>query len=397
MAMDHAGTGPSTRAVHAGEPPAELHGPVVNPIVLSSTFHGDPDGEGPVLYARYQNGPNHLRVAERLAALEGAEDALVFGSGMAAMACALLSLLRAGDHVVATDAIYGGTRALLSSELSRLGIETTFVDLFSDGWTEAFRPNTRVLVGESPSNPLLRVLDLRPLCDEARARGVAVIVDSTFASPINARPLEHGADLVMHSGTKYLGGHTDVTAGVIAGSAARVDEVRARARVWGPLLDAHAAWLLERGVKTLALRMERHNANGMAVARWAEGRPGIARVHYPGLESHPDHATARRVLDGFGGMIGIELPDGEAATRFVRALRMVKLAPSLGGVESLVSEPRFTSHAAMTPEQRAANGIRDGFLRVSLGIEDAADIIADLEQALAASMPHERRTDAAAD
>ncbi|HEU4452638.1 MAG TPA: PLP-dependent aspartate aminotransferase family protein [Longimicrobium sp.] len=397
MARDDAGAGPSTRAVHAGEPPADLYGPVVNPIVLSTTFFSEPEGGGPVLYQRYANAPNQVLLSERLAALEGAEDALVFGSGMAAMACALLSVLRAGDHVVATDAIYGGTRALLATELSRLGIETTFVDLFADGWTDAFRPNTRVLVGESPSNPLLRVLDLKPICDEARARGAVVIVDSTFASPINSRPLEHGADLVMHSGTKYLGGHSDVTAGVIAGSAARIAEVRARAKVWGPLLDAHAAWLLERGVKTLALRMERHNANGMAVARWAEGRPGIARVHYPGLESHPDHATARRVLDGFGGMIGIELPDAGAATRFVRALRMVKLAPSLGGVETLVSEPRFTSHSGMTPDQRAANGIRDGFLRVSLGIEDAADIIADLEQALAASTAGERRTDAAAD
>jgi cystathionine beta-lyase/cystathionine gamma-synthase len=313
------------------------------------------------------------------------------------MACALLSLLKAGDHVVATDAIYGGTRALLTDELSRLGIATTFVDFFSPDWQRALRPETRVVLGEFPSNPLLRVAELRPIADAAHAHGAALVVDATFASPINFRPLEHGADLVMHSGTKYLGGHSDVTAGVIAGSRERIEEVRARSKVWGPLLDAHAAWLLERGVKTLALRMERHNANGMAVARWAEGREGIARVHYPGLESHPDHETARRALDGFGGMIGIELPDGEAATRFVRALRMVKLAPSLGGVETLVSEPRFTSHAAMTPEERAANGIRDGFLRVSLGIEDASDIIADLEQALAASMPTERRTDAAAD
>jgi cystathionine beta-lyase/cystathionine gamma-synthase len=378
--------GPSTRAVHAGEPPAEVGTPVVNPIVPSTTFYGDPSGEGEVLYTRYLNGPNHLSLAKRLAALEGAEDALPLASGMAAMACALLSCLRAGDHVVATNAIYGGTRILLDSELSRLGISTTYADLTTAGWESAFQPNTRVVLGETPSNPLLRVLDLRAISDAAHARGAVVIVDATFASPINLRPLEHGVDVVMHSGTKYLGGHSDVTAGVLAGSAARIAAVRERARVWGPVLDPHACWLLERGIKTLALRMERHNANGMAVARWAEAEPGIARVHYPGLASHPDHEIARRSLDGFGGMIGIEVEGGgEAATRFVGALQLAKLAPSLGGVETLVTEPRHTSHYAMTPEERAANGIRDGFIRISLGIEDADDLIADFAQALAAA------------
>ena len=293
--------GPSTRAVHAGEPPAEVGMPVVTPIVPSTTFYGDASGEGEVLYTRYLNGPNHLLLAKRLAALEGAEDALALASGMAAMSCALLSCLQAGDHVVATNAIYGGTRILLDRELSRLGITTTYADLTAAGWESAFQPNTRVVLGETPSNPLLRVLDLRAISDAAHERGAAVIVDATFASPINLRPLEHGVDVVMHSGTKYLGGHSDVTAGVLAGSAALIAAVRERARVWGPALDPHACWLLERGIKTLALRIERHNANGMAVARWAEAEPGIARVHYPGLPSHPDHEIARRLLDGFGG------------------------------------------------------------------------------------------------
>lgn len=376
-------SGPSTRAVHSGEGPRGVHDPVVNPIVLSTTFMSEPDGEGPVLYQRYGNAPNHVLVEARLAALEGADDAVVVGSGMAAMSLAVISVVSAGDHIVATEAIYGGTRGLLEKELPRFGIETTFVDLSSPSWTDAFRPNTRLLIGESPSNPLLRVLDLRPIADEAHARGAVMIVDSTFASPVNARPLEHGVDLVMHSATKYLAGHSDVTAGVIAGSRARVNAVRDRAKVWGPTLDPHAVWLLERGIKTLALRMERHNANGIAVAAWAETQPGIARVHYPGLASHPDHAVAKQVLDGFGGMVGLELAGGgEAAARFVRALKVAKLAPSLGGVETLISEPRYTSHAGMSPERRAANGIRDGFIRVSLGIEDAHDIIADFEQAL---------------
>jgi cystathionine beta-lyase/cystathionine gamma-synthase len=378
--------GPSTRAVHAGEGPRDVFAPVVNPIVLSTTFMSEPDGQGPVLYQRYGNGPNHVQVEARLAALEGAEDAAVFASGMAAMANAVISIVQQGDHVVATDAIYGGTRALLEKELPRFGITTTFVDFFQPGWDDAFRPETRLVIGESPSNPLLRVLDLRPIADQAHRRGAVLIVDSTFASPVNARPLEHGADLVMHSATKYLGGHSDVTAGVIAGSSARVNAVRDRARVWGPALDPHAVWLLERGMKTLAVRMERHNRNGIEVARWAETHPGIARVHYPGLASHPDHAVARRVLDGFGGMIGLEIAGGgDAAARFVRALRLAKLAPSLGGVETLLSEPRYTSHAGMSRERREANGIRDGFVRVSLGIEDAHDIIADFAQALEAS------------
>jgi cystathionine gamma-synthase len=213
---------------------------------------------------------------------------------------------------------------------------------------------------------------------------------------VHFRALEHGADIVMHSATKYLGGHSDVTAGVLCGSAKHIGEARQRARVWGPVLDPHGTWLLERGLKTLALRMERHNQNGMTVARWAEGHPGVARVHYPGLPSHPDHETARRVLDGFGGMIGIEVAGGgQAAERFVGALRLAKLAPSLGGVETLVSEPRYTSHAAMSLEEREANGIRDGFMRISLGIEDASDLIADLDQALrAASGGHAGGADA---
>jgi cystathionine beta-lyase/cystathionine gamma-synthase len=389
--MEHSGEGFSTRAIHAGHPDPEVGAPVVTPIYPTTTFYSDPSGQAEVWYTRYGNGPNHLLLEKRIASLEGAEDALVVSSWMAAMAMALISVLQAGDHVVATDAIYGGTRALLDRELSRMGIETTYVDMFSGDWSRALRRNTRVVLGETPSNPLLRVLDLQPIAEIAHAHGAVVIVDATFGSPVHFRGLEHGADIVMHSATKYLGGHSDVTAGVLAGSAARIGEARKRTRVWGPVLDPHAAWLLERGIKTISVRMERHNRNGMEIARWAETRPEVARVFYPGLPSHPDHETARRVLDGFGGMVGIELAGGgPAADRFVRAIRLAKLAPSLGGVETLISEPRFTSHAAMTPEERAANGIRDGFLRVSLGIEDAADLIADFDQALRAISADQR-------
>lgn len=380
--------GLSTRAVHAGDPPREAGGPVNNPIVPSTSFFSAPEGAGEVLYPRYGNTPNHRALEQRIAALEGGEDCAVMASGMAAMASALLASVAAGDHVVAAQALYGGTRALLERELSRLGVATTFADFAGEEWRGALRPNTRALVVETPSNPLVRVLDLRPIAELAHARGATLIVDSTFASPINFRPLEHGADLVMHSATKYLGGHDDVSAGAIVGARERVETIRARALSFGPVLDAHAAWLVERGIKTLAVRMERHNRNGMAVARWCEEQPGIERVHYPGLPSHPDHSVAARLLDGFGGMLGIELRGGgEAASRFVASLRLAKYAPSLGGVETLVSEPRFTSHVDLSPEERERMGIRDGLVRFSLGIEDEDDLIADLEQALDAAGP----------
>ncbi len=386
MNADFRTAGLSTRAVHAGDPDRAVGAPVNTPVVQSATFFSDPDGQGELLYSRYGNGPNNAAVEARVAALEGGDDCVAVGSGMAAMACALLACVRAGDHVLAAEALYGGTRVLLDRELSRLGVETTYADFNSEGWREGIRPNTRVILVETVSNPLLRVTELGPLAEAARGAGASLVVDSTFATPVNARPLESGADLVVHSATKYLGGHSDLTAGAVVGGRALVSEVRARAQVWGPALDPHAAWLLERGIKTLAVRMERHNRNGLEVATRAEALQGVARVHYPGLPSHPDHQTARRVLQGFGGMLGIEVEGGgEAASRFVRALRLAKVAPSLGGVETLVSEPRHTSHAAFSPEERARLGIRDGFVRFSLGIEDADDLVADLEQALASA------------
>lgn len=383
--MDVKRAGPSTRAIHAGEIPAELGGGVVNPVVRSTTFYNAPEGGGEIRYSRYGNAPNGVLLEARIAALEGAAACVVVGSGMAAIGCALLSLLRTGDHVVAAEALYGGTRTLLDRELTRLGIETTYVDLFSSDWEEAFGASTRVLLLEMPSNPLTRVVELASISARAHARGAAVVVDSTLATPINHRPLEHGADLVVHSATKYFGGHSDVTGGAVAGDEARIAEVRARTSIWGPALDPQAAWLLERGIKTLPLRMERHNRNALEVARWCDGRAGISRVHHPGLASHPDHEATSRVLDGFGGIMGIEIAGGgTAATRFVRALRLAKVAPSLGGVETLVSEPRHTSHVGLTPEERERTGIQDGFVRFSVGIEDAADIIADIEGALGA-------------
>jgi cystathionine beta-lyase/cystathionine gamma-synthase len=250
-------------------------------------------------------------------------------------------------------------------------------------WRRSIRKQTRAIFIETPTNPTLRVLDVHSVAQAAREHGLALLVDATFASPINFRPIEHGADVVISSATKYLNGHSDVIAGAVAGTGSFIEEVTRLMRLWGQAIDPHAAWLVERGLRTLAVRMERHNANGMAVARWAERHPRVVKVHYPGLPSHPDHGLATDTLDGFGGMVGLELKGGTRATeRFLRRLRLVAHAPSLAGVESLVSEPRLTSHRSMSASARADIGIPDGFVRLSCGIEDADDIIGDLEQAL---------------
>ncbi len=386
--------GRSTIALHGaralgrdGDVAAATPSPVVAPLVQSVNFtqpYGTTEG---LLYTRYGNTPNAERVQERLALLDGGEAALVLASGMGATACALLALLRPGDHLVASEWLYGGTRALLAEEFAPLGIRTTFVEpRRSRVWRDAIEPSTRAVFVESPVNPTTRVVDMRPLGQLTREAGLALVVDSTFASPVNFRPLEQGADVVIHSATKYLNGHHDVLGGVVVGSASYIGVVREKMMRWGQAPDPFACWLLERGLKTLGVRVERQNASAMAVARWCEAHPAIARVHYPGLPSHPDHALAAATLDGFGGMLAIELAGGAAsADRFLRALRLVTYASSLGGVDTLVIEPRYTSHAALTSEERAALGIPDGFLRVSVGVEDAADLIADLAQALEAA------------
>jgi cystathionine beta-lyase/cystathionine gamma-synthase len=376
--------GLSTLAIH-GQPRRRPDWTAVAPsVVQSSTFTNPVGSEDEVLYARYGNTPTQVALARKYALLEGAEEAIFLGSGMAATALAHLAVLRPGDHLVSSSWIYGGTRRLFAEELTRLGMEVTFVDPSQPRlWRRSVRKTTRAIFVETPTNPVMRVLDLAPIAQVAREFGLALLVDATFASPINFRPLEHGADVVITSATKYLNGHSDLVAGAVAGSASVIDEVNRLLRIWGPAIDAHTAWLVDRGMRTLAVRMERHNANGLAVARWADKHAGIVRVHYPGLPSHPDHAHARKVLAGFGGRVGLELKGGvRAAERMLKRLKMISHAPSLAGVESLVSEPRLTSHRDLGPEGRAAAGIPDGFLRLSCGLEDGEDIIEDLKQAL---------------
>jgi cystathionine beta-lyase/cystathionine gamma-synthase len=375
--------GPSTRAIHGSPQRHPDRAPVTTPIFQTSTFH-HPVGSGDeVLYTRYGNNPNQVVLAEKLAALEGAERAIFVASGMGATALAHLAMLRPGDHLLASKWLYGGTSRLFREEFGKLEIAVSFVTPDNPrNWRQQVRKTTRAIFVEIPTNPLMRVPDPEPLATFCRERGIALIVDSTFATPINFRPLEHGADVVIHSATKYLNGHSDIIGGVVAASEPVVEEVRRLMQVWGQSPDPHATWLVERGLKTLAVRMERHNANGLAFARWAREQPAVSEVHYPGLEGHPEHDVATQVLHGFGGMVGLTLAGGAAATDVVlRKLRVAAHAPSLGGVETLVSEPRFTSHASLTPDERATQGIPDGFIRISLGIEDVDDIIADFEEA----------------
>jgi cystathionine beta-lyase/cystathionine gamma-synthase len=373
-----------TLAIHGGSGAHHAGDPIAPPLVQSVNFIQEIGTEAGLLYTRYGNTPNLERVQKRLALVEGAEAALLLASGMGATACAMLALLRPGDHLLASSYIYGGTHRLLTEEFTANGIDVTLVDPFEPrGWRKRLRKETRAVFIESPINPTARVLDMRPISYLTKEIGLALVVDSTFASPVNFRPLEHGADVVIHSGTKYLNGHHDAMCGVVAGTEPYIQEVLAKMMVWGQAPDPFAAWLLERGLKTLDVRVQRQNQNTMRIANWCADRKEIKRVHYPGLSDHPDHDVAKVMLDGFGGMMAIELTGGgKASERFLRRLKLIQHATSLGGVDSLVSEPRYSSHARLSSEDRARIGIPDGFLRLSIGIEDADDIIADIEQAL---------------
>ncbi|MEO7368695.1 MAG: aminotransferase class I/II-fold pyridoxal phosphate-dependent enzyme [Gemmatimonadaceae bacterium] len=374
----------ATLAVHGGSPRPEPGGPVAQPLVQSVNFVQYANTAEGLRYTRYGNTPNEEVVQKRVALLEGAEAALVLASGMGATACALLALLRPGDHLLSSSWIYGGTRKLFTEEFAQMGIEVSFANPDERRvWRNTIRQNTRVIFVENPVNPSSRVIDLTQLAILAKTQGVALVVDSTLASPINCRPIEHGADVVIHSATKYLNGHGDILCGVVAGTSSYIEEVRQKMMVWGQAPDPFACWLLERGLKTLEIRVTRSNENAMKVAEWCQKQPQIGKVHYAGLAGHPDHTLARKMMTGFGALMSIELSGGaKAADNFISKLKLITHASSLGGVNSLVVEPRYSSHAHMTSEQRAAIGVPDGFIRLSIGIESADDIIADIAQAL---------------
>jgi cystathionine gamma-synthase len=384
--------GESTRAVHGGERDHRESDALTTPIHQTSTFWFQDSeqlrayAEGRLTrdeYGRYSN-PTWRAVERKLCELEGAQEAVLFASGMCAATTLFLALVPKGGHIVVTNDCYRRTRQFIQQYLSKLDVEASVIEPADTiALKDAIRDETCLFFTESPTNPYLRVIDLPEAARIARERGVKVVVDSTFATPVNHRALADGADLVIHSATKYLGGHNDLIAGVVAGSAEQVAPIRQAAGVLGGILDPHGAWLLLRGMKTLGLRMARHNANGLAVAAWLERQPKVRRVWYPGLESHPDYAVATRLMAGFAGVVTFEIEgDLEAAIRFTDACRLPYIAPSLGGVESLVEMPVLMSYWDYPPEERRRYGITDTLVRLSCGIEDAADLIADLEQAL---------------
>lgn len=355
------------------------------PIFQSSTFeYAGEAGYHDVRYLRLSNSPNHEALHAKLAALEGGEAALVTASGMAAISASLIAFLPAGSHVIAHRSLYGGTRTFLTQELPRMGAEVTFVDADDPfAWKPALRPATRAIYVEAMTNPLLEVVDLEAAAAFARAHDLVSMIDATLATPVNYRPIEAGFDLVLHSATKYLNGHTDIVAGAVIGRAAHVERIKHLLDHLGGSLDPHACFLLHRGLKTLALRLRRQNESAFALASALERHPAVAKVNYAGLESHPRHARARRYFAGTGGLLSFEPRGGPAAAEaLMKRLELAVVAPSLGGPETLVTRPVTTSHRGLTPEERRELGISDALVRVSVGLEAAEDLIADFAKAL---------------
>jgi cystathionine beta-lyase/cystathionine gamma-synthase len=367
-----------TVSVHTGSIGDSLYGGIVNPIYPSAAY----DYEKEVLYPRYFNTPNQKAVVSKIAALENAEDGLVMSSGMAAIMTAIFAMVKSGDHILFQNDLYGGTHHAALHELNRYGIAYTMADV-SDlkSFEKALRKDTKVIYVETPSNPLLKITDLKAVAKMAKKHGVITIIDNTFASPVNQNPIDLGIDIVTHSGTKYIGGHSDLCCGVVVASKKLIEKIKASASHFGGSLDANSCYLVERSLKTIVLRVNQQNKSALALAKYLETDSRVAKVNYPGLKSHPGHAVARKQMPGgFGGMLSFEIksdPD-----KFMKKLKYIKRAISLGGVESTMCSPVKTSHVKLTPAERAAVGISDKLLRFSVGIEDVEDLIADIKQAL---------------
>jgi cystathionine beta-lyase/cystathionine gamma-synthase len=374
-----------TTAVHGGERRPGPEGSVVYPIYQGTVYSVEPGtAYHDIPYIRLNTTPSQRYLHDKLAAQEGAEAAVATASGMAAVTTTLLSILRAGDHVLASDCLYGGTHDFLTQHAEDLGWSYTFVDVHRpETWAAARTPRTKVFLAETITNPLMRVGLLREIADFGRQEGLLTVIDNTFASPVNFRPLQAGFDLCFHSATKYLGGHSDLVAGAVMGRTELIDQVRHTLNHYGGSLDPHTGFLLARGIKTLALRVRAHNENAMALAGFLSGHPMVSAVNYPGLAAHPDHAHAAELMSGFGGMLSFRLRGGEpAAQGLLDAVQLPFVAPSLGGVETLITRPATTSHAGMSPVDRERLGITDDLIRVSCGIEGTHDIIADFDRAL---------------
>ena len=373
--------GLNTICTHVGELEDTQHKGAISPLYMSTSYaYEDVDVKR---YPRYFNTPNQEGLCKKVAALEHAESALIFGSGMAAVSTALLAFLRAGDHVVLQQTLYGGTYNLVNEEFSKYGIEYSF----TEGWSaEAFeaqiKENTKVIYIETPSNPLLTITDLEAVATIAKKHGITTLIDNTFASPVNQNPIDFGIDVVIHSATKYMGGHSDICAGAVASTTEHMERIFHLAKNFGGSLSDYTVWLLERSMKTMGIRVRAQNENALAMAHFLDELDDIEKVYYPGLPSHPDHDIAKKQMKGFGGMLSFELNASFNASQFQKVLQLIKPSMSLAGVESTVLSPTQTSHALMSAEVRAEQGIADGLIRFSVGIEEVEDLKQDILQAL---------------
>ncbi|MBX2826592.1 MAG: PLP-dependent aspartate aminotransferase family protein [Flavobacteriaceae bacterium] len=372
--------GMNTVCTHTGGIEDEQFKGAVSPIYTSSSYaYEDVDIKR---YPRYFNTPNQEALAKKVAALEKCEAGLIFGSGMAAISHTLLAFLKTGDHMVVQKTIYGGAFNFMVEELPKLGIEFDFTDGFSEeDFLSKVKPNTKIIYVETPSNPLMLITDLEMITRICKERGITSIIDNTFASPVNQNPADFGIDIMVHSATKYMGGHSDICAGAVAASQEHIDRIWNLAKNFGGSLSDYTVWLLERSMKTMVVRVKAQNRNAKKLAKWLDKHPLVHKVYYPGLKNHPDHDIAKRQMRGFTGMLSFELIDSIDPDAFMSSLKLIKQSMSLAGVESSILSPVKTSHALLTPEERQRQGIADGLLRFSVGIEDKKDLISDLEQA----------------
>lgn len=372
--------GVNTICTHVGELKDEQYKGAISPLYMSSSYaYEDVDVKR---YPRYFNTPNQEGLGKKVAALEHCDAGLIFGSGMAAVSHSMLAFLQKGDHVVVQKTIYGGAYNFMVEEFPKYGISYDFTDGFSEkDFRDKIRDNTKVIYIESPSNPLMLITDLEMIASLAKEYGLVSIMDNTFASPINQTPSDFGIDVILHSATKYMGGHSDLCGGAVAASEENIKRIWNVGKNLGGSLSDYTVWLLERSMKTLALRIEAHNKNALGIAKWLHKHELVAKVYYPGLKDHPDHDLAKRQMKGFTGMLSFELVEACSPDLFMKSLKMIKQSMSLAGVESTILSPIKTSHALLSAEERSRQGINDGLLRLSVGIEDKEDVIADLQQA----------------
>lgn len=373
--------GINTICTHVGELEDKEYKGAVSPLYMATSYAFE-DVETK-RYPRYFNTPNQVGLAKKMAALEHGEEALIFGSGMAAISTALMAYLKAGDHVVFQDALYGGTSNLVTEEFEKFGIEYSFAkDAKPESLRAEIRSNTKVIYIETPSNPLLKITDLEAVANLAREHKLVSMIDNTFASPVNQNPIDFGIDIVIHSATKYMGGHSDILAGTVISSREYMEKIFHMAKNFGGSLSDYTVWLLERSIKTMGIRVKAQNENAMKLAEYLNAHESVSRVYYPGLEQHPDHQLAKKQMKGFGGMLSFELKEEINASNFMKALKLIKPSMSLAGVESTILLPSKTSHALLSEEGRLRQGIKDNLLRFSVGIEEVEDLMEDLAQAI---------------